>query len=381
MDIQRLMGVIAGGVGGMLLGGPIGAAAGAGLGYFTPEIGSGAKKVLGNPVGGTIAGGTIGGIAGFALFGPLGALAGATLGGTVGGSIGTMIYAQDMQQQQQQAMMQMYQGYPYGSYGQGLGMGTMGTSGYPSSNAYGMNDMYGMGFGQAYGSYSQNAYNSAGVYGYLGTSQYGQQYQQTSSYTGITKKLENGSVEYQSRGGYKVNMNGSTVTITDPDGSKTTKIWGDPHVKEADGSNWDWSSKTATFLLPDGTKVTMNAESADGVVKSTNIYDGGNLLKVDNSKMTYESQYDPQKAYLQDIQEADGKTYATQNKGDDWTEIYNQEKAGDPITPTTGTDSSGKIDMSKIMSILPLLMMVSPALAITFLLGILLGNQAGNTNS
>jgi len=51
-----------------------------------------------------------------------------------------------------------------------------------------------------------------------------------------------------------------------------TKIWGDPHVEEGDGGKWDWKSNVMTFNLPDGTKVTMNAQSAKGVVKSVDVY-------------------------------------------------------------------------------------------------------------
>ncbi|MCD6310117.1 MAG: hypothetical protein J7M18_05345 [Candidatus Eremiobacteraeota bacterium] len=353
-----MLGVLAGGAGGVMLGGPIGAAAGASLGYFTPEIGAGAKRVLGNPIGGAIAGGAIGGIAGFALGGPIGALAGGMLGGTVGGSIGTMIHIHNMQQSQQKAMNQMYRNYGYyGAYGQGMGMGYPGPMGGNSASyGYGLPTMFGPGYGQAYGAWSQNAGNAAGTYGYYGYPQYYDpkhefhqkryenwlkeqgytqgSYQQAiqqyyyNSYSGVTKKLDDGSIEYLTRGGYKVNVKNHDINITDPDG-KSTKIWGDTHVTEPDGTRWDGSSKASTFLLADGTKITLNADAPNGSVQNTSIYDGGNVVKIDNNKMTYESQYNPQRAIVEDYKEADGKTYLANVKGEDWREIYNQEKAGE----------------------------------------------------
>ncbi|MCL5037202.1 MAG: hypothetical protein M1269_08825 [Chloroflexi bacterium] len=333
MDVGRILGAIGGGVGGMLLGGPIGAAAGSSLGYFAPEIGSGAKQVLGNPVGGTIAGGAIGGIAGFALGGPIGALAGGMLGGTVGGSIGTMIQMSDMQQHQQKAMMQMYSGANYyGSYGAGMGMGypeAMGDS--AAAYGYGINSMYGQGSGQAYGSYSQNAYNASVCYGYLGVNQYQMQQQpkqRAREYSGITSKLENGSVEYLSSGGYRINVNGKNLYTTDTNG-QSAKIWGDTHVTEAGGSG------SIVFLLGDGTKVTLQVDAPNGHVKETNIYDGNSQVKIDNDRMSFTTHYSQ---YNEDAGELDAEHG---DKGE-MKELYNQGGAykqtvvADPAKSDTG---------------------------------------------
>jgi len=136
--------------------------------------------------------------------------------------------------------------------------------------------------------------------------------------SGTLKKLDDGSIDYTTTGGWKVNVNKTTIQLTDQDGNKTTKIWGDPHVVEADGSKWDWDAKTSTFQLPDGTKVTMNADSPNGVVKNTTIYDSAQMVNIDNSKMTFESKVDVDKAMKDDKATDDGKVYTTSNKGDDW---------------------------------------------------------------
>ncbi len=58
-------------------------------------------------------------------------------------------------------------------------------------------------------------------------------------------------------GGYKIEMQGKfDWKITGPDGKKT-EIWGDPHVREGDGGNWDFK-RNSIFKLPDGTEIKCN---------------------------------------------------------------------------------------------------------------------------
>ena len=64
--------------------------------------------------------------------------------------------------------------------------------------------------------------------------------------------------------GYKIQIHGSdeSFSIVDANGNKT-KVWGDPHVSEGDRSgdkNWDFQ-KDATFLLDDGTKITVKTKA------------------------------------------------------------------------------------------------------------------------
>jgi hypothetical protein len=64
-------------------------------------------------------------------------------------------------------------------------------------------------------------------------------------------------------GGYKIEMVGQfDWKITGPDG-KSTLIWGDPHVKESDGGNWDFK-RDSTFVLGDGTKINVTTTPWSG---------------------------------------------------------------------------------------------------------------------
>lgn len=60
---------------------------------------------------------------------------------------------------------------------------------------------------------------------------------------------------------YKLELNEADMSwkLTNKETGKATRIWGDPHVDElGDGSNdWDFK-KDATFMLEDGTKITVN---------------------------------------------------------------------------------------------------------------------------
>jgi len=70
-----------------------------------------------------------------------------------------------------------------------------------------------------------------------------------------------------------------------------TKIHGDPHVDETGGNkggkdkeSWDWKEKDMSFNLPDGTKITMNADGPKGVVKSIDIYNGNDHVHGEGGK-------------------------------------------------------------------------------------------------
>jgi hypothetical protein len=76
-------------------------------------------------------------------------------------------------------------------------------------------------------------------------------------------------------GGYTVVPEGSTNwSIYGPDqkpGEKpTSRIWGDPHVDEKDGTRWDFT-KNSDFLLPDGTRINCQTSSEKGQSVSTGL--------------------------------------------------------------------------------------------------------------
>jgi Domain of Unknown Function (DUF1521) len=83
-------------------------------------------------------------------------------------------------------------------------------------------------------------------------------------------------------GGYKIEMQGQfDWKITGPDGKKT-EIWGDPHVREGDGGNWDFK-RNSIFKLPDGTEIKCNTVPyANGmtVTGSLDISCGNDHIKV-----------------------------------------------------------------------------------------------------
>lgn len=57
-------------------------------------------------------------------------------------------------------------------------------------------------------------------------------------------------------GGYRVVPEGQQAAwkIFGPEGNELTRVWGDPHVYEADGTKWDFT-KSSDFVLPDGTRI------------------------------------------------------------------------------------------------------------------------------
>jgi len=338
MDFLQRMGTSAlGGIGGFLIGGPVGMAVGSGVGFFSQEISGAAKSVLGNPIGGSVAGGAVGGVAGFALGGPFGMLLGGMVGSTAGGLLGSYFQNQNQTQQYSQQTQAMNYGY-YGSMGMGnfstgssFGMmGYGGMSGMGGANMFGCNyQMMMMMMQMMQMMQMMSANGSQGYWGYMGMT--GQGGNVAAGQPGVigggkVEQKADKSINYLTKGGWNVNVDGTTIKLTDPSGKKTTKIWGDPHVKEADGSNWDWSSKTATFLLPDGTKITMNADSPLGVVKKTSIYDGGQEVQIDNSKKTFTAQYNPYQTHQNEMKQDDGKAYYSLNLGDDW-KLFDPTKA------------------------------------------------------
>ena len=65
-----------------------------------------------------------------------------------------------------------------------------------------------------------------------------------------------GPNQWKTAGGYVITAEGrqSAWNIKGPDGQDITRVWGDPHVNEADGTRWDFT-KNSDFVLPDGTRI------------------------------------------------------------------------------------------------------------------------------
>ena len=78
-------------------------------------------------------------------------------------------------------------------------------------------------------------------------------------YTSV--KNADGTTTTLTPGGYEIKYDSanSTATITDSKSGESSTIWGDPHVSESDGGSWEWQSETSSYVLSDGTKITMNS--------------------------------------------------------------------------------------------------------------------------
>ena len=88
---------------------------------------------------------------------------------------------------------------------------------------------------------------------------------QTAQVEGITNVKNNGRVASMDIGdgeSIEINKDNSQVTHIDKSGKRAT-IWGDPHFKSADGSQFDFH-KDAVITLPNGTKLHLDTVKADG---------------------------------------------------------------------------------------------------------------------
>jgi len=185
-----------------------------------------------------------------------------------------------------------------GLFGGGIGIGVMGGFGFGGGIGMGMG-VGGFGFGGgmmvggAFAMFNVGASMPLNMGGGVGLMQ------QKDQNTIIT------------RGGYEIKYQGTDVIMKDPRTGKWTKVWGDPHVKTSDGDSFDWKTHRATFVLPDGTKVTMNAENKDGVVKGLTVTDGFSTVQASggsfaNSQVVHNPFYS---AYT-DATTADGNIYS-----------------------------------------------------------------------
>jgi len=97
---------------------------------------------------------------------------------------------------------------------------------------------------------------------------------------GLTKNKD-GSIT--TAGGYTIKPEGrsNAWNITGPDGKQLTRVWGDPHVDEADGTRWDFT-KTSDFVLPDGTRIHCKTTSETGksVSKALTINNGNDVVNI-----------------------------------------------------------------------------------------------------
>lgn len=136
-------------------------------------------------------------------------------------------------------------------------------------------------------------------------------------------------ITYTTRGGWNVNIDGHKIVMTDPSGQHKIEHSGDPH-EYLDGKHVkDWQGKDRSVILPDGTKITMNADSPQGLVKGLSIYDGDRNIQVDNlnNKVTHQSM-NSWDTRSREAWQADGETAIVSygRDGINYSNLYNQDK-------------------------------------------------------
>lgn len=172
---------------------------------------------------------------------------------------------------------------------------------------------------------------------------------------GLTTDVEGfpkGSVK--TAGGYVVVPEGKDAawSIYSP-GSKPgdqplSRIWGDPHVNEADGTRWDFTHNS-NFRLPDGTTISVDTTSQTGqsVTSALNITNGADHVEItginsgapESSKVQYDGfRYRAHMGQRDEflLGKADG------SKGKDSVEWFRMDKQGNVEGLITGSKQDDK---------------------------------------
>lgn len=104
---------------------------------------------------------------------------------------------------------------------------------------------------------------------------------------GLSKASEFGDKAIRTAGGYTIVPEGKDQAWSiyspgqKPGDTPTSRIWGDPHVQEADGTKWDFS-KSSNFKLPDGTNISVHttAEQGHSLSSSLDITNGADRVQI-----------------------------------------------------------------------------------------------------
>ncbi len=149
-------------------------------------------------------------------------------------------------------------------------------------------------------------------------------------------------------GGYQIKQDGQyNWSITSPDG-KTTKIEGDPHVTDGDGTKFDFK-KDSTFMLGDGTRINVKTKDYGNgmtVTSGLDIMNGNDRVSVTGIDTGKGQAGEVKKDGFQHANDFAGKdVFVESEKGlDAWTkdgkEIIGSENGGDVIK--TGQEMGAK---------------------------------------
>ena len=136
-------------------------------------------------------------------------------------------------------------------------------------------------------------------------------------------------INYHTSGGWNVSVNGDKVIITDPSGQHKIEHSGDPH-EYLDGKHIkDWEGKDRSILLPDGTKISMGATGAQGLITGVSIYDGDQNVQINNqqNQVTHRS-FNPYDTKAREFYQADGETSRVSEgwRGLSYQNLYTQDQ-------------------------------------------------------
>ncbi len=130
-----------------------------------------------------------------------------------------------------------------------------------------------------------------------------------------------------------------------------TRVWGDPHVNEADGTRWDFT-KDSNFTLPDGTMIRADTTSEVGksVTQGLTIVSGNDRVQVggvNTNRPTVQKTQDGQ-AWLQQNAATlqAGHTFQLQHEGKtvDWFRSTNGQLDGLVTGARGNVDGKGSYD-------------------------------------
>lgn len=329
---------------------------------FGGGLGGASDGLLGSPGNGALTGGLAGGLTGLLFSGgnPLGALVGGGIGAAIGGLIG-----RHNQHRHSHGQFPPQFPPPYGG-----GYGGPGLGGYGGGYGPGFPGQFPGGYGQQQGYYPQGAYQQGYQQGFQ-QGQYQQGYQQgyqagmgygpQGGYPGcfppgggwnngcppgnqgfppqygtgnpggqLRQEGPGKPLNYTTSGGWRVQVNGDKVIVTDPSGKQKVENSGDPHEYVNGKHVKDWEGKQRSLVLPDGTKITMGATAPNGVVTNTSIYDGDQNIQIKNegNEVTSRS-FNPYDTRMREAYQYDGETARisyNRDGGINYTNMYTQDE-------------------------------------------------------
>lgn len=148
---------------------------------------------------------------------------------------------------------------------------------------------------------------------------FGSQPDPTPRQTLTASVTDKGKVLVETADGYKVRFEGENQEwwVIAPDGNKT-RIWGDPHVEESDGTNWDFTEKSSfQFGQNKITVETIPTWNGKTFSRQVSIYNGDDrftLSGIATDELKFESWSFDAKSH--DAKLSDGTVYKLVNDGD-----------------------------------------------------------------